>query len=82
MLCYDNIRNLTFNQTRKEIEMITGVIKIFALVVAAFFIGLAACPKEIPRIGLVIWAKNAHWQSRVFLALSGIFLVLVVLWYW
>jgi hypothetical protein len=52
--------------------------KIFASVVAAFCIGLAVCPKEIPRIGLVVWAKNAHWGYRILFALSGIFLILVV----
>ena len=63
-------------------EIIESVVKIFALVVVAFCIGLAICPKEIPRIGLVVWTKNAHWKSRVFLALSGILLTLVILWFY
>lgn len=56
-------------------------VKIFALVVAVFSIGLAVCPKEIPRIGLVVWAKNAHWGYRILFGLLGILLAWAVLWF-
>ena len=61
-------------------EIIESVVRISGLVVAAFAISLAVCPKKFPRPG-VVWAENAHWQSRVVLAISGIILLLILFWH-
>ncbi len=74
-----NIQSNKKGELKMTAETLSSGIKIFALVVSVFSIALAVSPKEIPRIGLVVWAKNAHWEYRVLLALLGILLGLGVL---